>query len=714
MSKGTQTWTRREVAGFMAATIGLAGCRTAGSRPLQTGTASIDNTGTLLEAADATNGGRRISSLRSRSSSFEWLADDQLFRPLALLGRQPATDWHPEPVANLEADLSLSALSSSGFRAQLQVRSFGDSGAFLWRQSYRNTTRSTIASVRAISALDLDLRGGLGGLAVHCVRRDSDYSREALPFRDHLEIAGGQWNAPKYTGLVILEARPHSEFLVIGIQQEHGWVLSLDMVTERIRLRVRTEDMQRDVPHGQVLEAPAIFLGACKGTLDDAVNVALTHLRARVLPPPLAGTPWVSYDIWSTDAANVEENILEEIPFAARLGVELFYLDASWYRDSSRRGTGDWGKGLGSYTEDRIKFPRGLRHLSDQVHAAGMKFGLWVGPNVVDSTLVPAQIPEAWLATVDGSHRELNIDSWEHKLVQVCLGAREYAEHLKHELTRLVREYNLDWLKWDNSGIPGVPAACNRPDHGHLPEDGSATALINEYAVFRHLREAFPNLTIEQCGYGSRLDYGLAPFVRANWCSDTTFPSERVRANAMACATVFPSSCNASWIVREDQEFFAADAPFKLDAGIRSRMIGLFGVGTLNGQMSQRASLYPAAVLERLAANIMTYKRYRHLLSQRVSFPFPPYGRSPQGWESVQFTDESGTDAVVICFRGASTQAESALPLAQLRAAATYVVVSEDSKIERKLTGAELMESGLLAHLGTPGSSDIFHLRLAS
>ena len=118
--------------------------------------------------------------------------------------------------------------------------------------------------------------------------------------------------------------------------------------------------------------------------------------------------------------------------------------------------------------------------------------------------------------------------------------------------------------------------------------------------------------------------------------------------------------------------------------------------------------------MERLAANIITYKRYRHLLSRRVSFPFQPYGRSPQGWEAVQFTDESGVEAVVICFRGASTQSEIRLPLGQLRAAATYVVVSEESKTEQKITGAELMESGMLARLDNAGSSDIYHLRLAS
>jgi alpha-galactosidase len=424
------------------------------------------------------------------------------------------------------------------------------------------------------------------------------------------------------------------------------------------------------------------------------------------------GWPWVSYDIWSTDGANVEKNIHDEIPFAARLGVELFYLDASWYRNSSLKGTGDWGKGLGSYQEDRIKFPRGLRYLSDQVHAAGMKFGLWVGPNIVDITLVGQEIPENWLAHENGKPRELEIPSWEHKCAHVCLGSPAYADHLKEELTRLVKEYNLDWLKWDNSGLPGIPAACTRGDHGHAAGDGSEAALANEYAIFKHLHESFPELTLEQCGYGSRLDYGRAAYIRANWCSDTCFPSDRVRSNAMACATVYPSACNASWIVREDKEFFSYKEKHEIDAGVRSRMIGLFGVGTLNGQMSQRASLYPANILERLRENITTYKQFRHLLAQQVSYPFQPYGRSPQGWDAVQFTAADGTEAVVICFRSASSQVQSVLPLGRLRANATYRVRRTDANAEEKLSGADLMRSGLLVQLTLAGSSEILHLKV--
>jgi alpha-galactosidase len=341
-----------------------------------------------------------------------------------------------------------------------------------------------------------------------------------------------------------------------------------------------------------------------------------------------------------------------------------------------------------------------------------MKFGLWVGPNIVDVDLVGKEIPEQWLAYENGKRRELKISSWQNLVLHACLGCTDYANHLKTELTRLIRDYNLDWLKWDNSGLPGVPAVCTRGDHGHAPGEGSAAAIANEYAIFKHLHETFPQLTLEQCGYGSRLDFGRAEYVRANWCSDKTFPSDSVRANAMACGTVYPSACNAAWIVREDKEFFSYKDAHQIDAGIRSRMLGLFGVGTLNGQMSQRVSLYPPNVIERLKANIAVYKGFRHLLSRQISFPFQPYGRSPQGWDAAQFTDDDGGEAVVLCFRGASSQTRSVLRLSRLRSDAHYRVRRVDANSNDRVSGADLMKSGLLIDLPLAGSSEIVRIQL--
>ena len=699
--------TRRGVLGLGVATVVLASCRQLGARGSSDASAQIANQGSVVEFSAAGDGMLVLSSFRNAATHFEWAGPAKAFAPTFKYSDGASASWHPLPIKSSQNTITIRARSTGGVEGQLDLLAYADTGAFRWQQNFLNAGTAPIRDITRISALDLDLRPDLGRLVVHCVRRDGDYSREAQPFRTHLDIQGGGWNAPSHTGLIIVEAVGRSEFLVIGVQQERGWTFSLDQFDDHLRLSVTLHDMEKNIAPQGALPACPIFIGACGGDLDTAVNVALEHLRTRILAPALTGAPWVSYNIWSTDAKDVEKSILDEIPFAAAMGVDLFYLDASWYKNSSTRGTGDWGKGLGSYTEDRSKFPHGLRYLSDRVHAAGMKFGLWVGPNIVDAALVPHEAPLSWLALVDGKRAELNIPTWENKCLQVCLGSTEYAEHLKHSLAKLVEDYNLDWIKWDNSGIPALPARCNRSDHGHNQNDGSASALANEYAIFEHLHQKFPHLALEQCGYGSRLDYGLAGSIRANWCSDTCYPASRLRTNSLVCATVYPSAYNAAWIVKEDTELFEAKTDAVIDACIRSRMIGLFGVGTLNGQMSQRASLYPKKILDRLAANVPLYKRFRHLLFQQVSFPYQPYGTDPQGWQAIQFTGTSGSEAVLLCFRASSTQTTSLLALSRLHPLKSYRVRFIDGATESTMSGKELMEAGIFLSLPEPGASEI-------
>jgi hypothetical protein len=698
--------TRRDLLALGAATFAAGACQPALPARLRSPGLQLNNPGCALEFAPEPDGAIRLISLRNARTQFEWAARGQAVAPM-LASETAPLPWQPAGARWGSTSELIVAATSGDIEARLVIEAFAGTEAFRWCQDYRNTGTQTHRGVTGLGAIDLALNGNLDRLIVHCVRRSGDYTREALPFHGSVRVAGGRWNAPDYTGLVIIEAVGRGEFLVLGVQQERGWFFSLEPAQGRLRLSVTLGEMQRDIPAQGTVSACPVFIGTSHGDLDDAINLALRHLAAHLMPPPLAGAPWVSYNIWSTDDKDVEKNILDEIPFAARLGVDLFYLDASWYRGSSTRGTGDWGKGLGSYREDLRKFPQGLRHLSNEVHAAGMKFGLWVGPNIVDAALVPGEIPTEWLAMVDGQPAELTIPGWEDKCLQVCLGSRGYALHLGESLGRLVADFGLDWLKWDNSGIPALPARCNRGDHGHLPGDGSAAALANEYAIFASLRAKFPQLALEQCGYGSRLDYGLAADIRANWCSDTCFPAARLRANSLVCASVYPSGCNAGWIVREDTELFDAATTAVRDAGIRSRMIGLFGVGTLNGQMSQRASLYPQPLLDRLAENIRVYKRFRHLLYQQVSFPYRPYGTDPQGWQAVQFTDASAAEAVVLCFRGSSTQTTTNLVLNRLDPARAYAVTLVDQGSTSAASGRDLMDRGIYLALPEAGASEI-------
>jgi alpha-galactosidase len=291
------------------------------------------------------------------------------------------------------------------------------------------------------------------------------------------------------------------------------------------------------------------------------------------------------------------------------------------------------------------------------------------------------------------------------------LGNPEVVEHLKTNLSRIITEFQLDWLKWDNSGLPGQPTVCNRNDHGHQKGDGSYAALVGAYAIWEHLHKNHPDVVLEQCGYGSRHDYGLARFCRANWLSDASYPSRHVRENTLTASHLYPSFYNGAWIVL-DPEVQKQKDPGRLDMMYRSRMMGLFGFGTLTGKLlTERVSLYPKEVLDAARRNIPVYKRIRHLLAGDCYHLTPPSG-SAEGWQAAEFCKRDGCEAVVFAFRGTSTQSRYLLQLKGLKPETRYVVRSENQATEAVRTGAELARDGFIVELSKVDLSELLLLRV--
>jgi alpha-galactosidase len=520
-----------------------------------------------------------------------------------------------------------------------------------------------------------------------------------------ISLTGGAWNAPQQAGLLLLEAVDKGEFLLVGIEWERDWRYRIEKDADGRWLSIDLAGLSHDMAGGEALSTPRVFLGLAHGDLEQAFLTARRYLRSHVFPEPLKNWPWVVYDFWATDAEGVQAALLHEVEFAAKLGVDIFVHDASWYAGSSNKGTGDWGCGLGNYQDDREKFPMGLAAISQRVHASGMKFGLWVGPNVVDSRLVGTTIPKQWLARIDGKDLTLKPDGWESSVHQVCLGCREYLDFLKKELTRLVREYELDWLKWDNSGIPASPANCTRADHGHQPGDASYASLVGQYEIFDHLHSSFPDLILEQCGYGSRLDYGLARTIRSNWMSDASYPSESVRHDALVASCLYPSGDNGGWIVAEDKTLLErANDPAALDTIFRSRMLCLFGFGTLLGMLKDRISLFPEPVLEAARRNMAVFKRYRHLLQQDSYRLLDGAKDQPQ---AIQFVATSGDESVVMVFTAESKNKTVPLPLRGLRKNTDYEITFTNSHQTLQAASQDLLSKGIEVVLAPPVTSEV-------
>jgi alpha-galactosidase len=662
-------------------------------------------------------GGVQLQSLSNPRTKFEWVRTGTPMNPVWTAAGQSTSDWTSKKGTRKRAAagdrIEVVSRSKSGkISATTALQAFSDAPILEFQTEFQNTAKAPLREVTAFGPLRFALRVDIGELRVHAIRRN-EYGLETIPVNGKIALSGGGWNAPEYGGLLLLEAADKNEFLLIGIEWERGWRYRIEKEADGTWLSVDLADLTHDMAAGERLQAPRVFLGLAQGDREQAFLTARHYMQGHVFTPSLKNWPWVVYDFWATEAEGVEEALLREVEFSAKLGVDIFVHDASWYTGSSKKGTGDWGCGLGNYTDDRLKFPGGLAAISRTVHQAGMKFGLWVGPNVVDSRLVGTRIPKQWTAQLKGKELTLHPEGWESSVHQVCLGCREYIDFLKKELTRIVREFDLNWLKWDNSGIPGSPAGCDRSDHGHQAGDASYASLVGQYEIFEHLHATFPELVLEQCGYGSRLDYGLARTIRSNWLSDASYPSEHVRHNAMLANYLYPSADNGAWIVMEDKALLeSVNDPAALDTIFRSRMMSLFGFGTILGLLKERVSLFPEPVLAAARRNIPLYKRYRHLLQNDC------YHLSASADEAklqaIQFASPSGDEAVVLMFQAGSPQPSVQLPLRGLKRDTNYDVTFANGGPAKRMSGRELLFTGIAVALAQGVTSEVILLHTRS
>ena len=202
---------------------------------------------------------------------------------------------------------------------------------------------------------------------------------------------------------------------------------------------------------------------------------------------------------------------------AAALGVEMMVLDDGWFgkRDDDNSGLGDW-------FVNENKLPGGLNPLIQRVNALGMKFGLWVEPEMVseDSDLYRAH-PD-WALTLPGRAPAMG----RNQLV-LDLGRAEVVDYLTERLSTLLRENHIEYIKWDmNRNMSDVYSRILPPDR---QGEANHRYMLGVYRLLERLTDAFPDVLFEGCaGGGGRFDAGMLCYFPQIWCSDDTDAIERL------------------------------------------------------------------------------------------------------------------------------------------------------------------------------------------
>lgn len=278
---------------------------------------------------------------------------------------------------------------------------------------------------------------------------------------------------------------------------------------------------------GESYTAPeVVFVHSAEG-LDGISSRLHRSQRSRAVhsntPRPLVLNTWeaVYFD-------HDLDRLRELADTAAAIGVERFVLDDGWFggRRDDRRGLGDWWVSPDMW-------PGGLGPIVKHVKGHGMEFGLWFEPEMVnaDSDLV-RQHPDWVLGPRAGHPRE-----WRHQQV-LDLANPEAAAHIEKQVSALVAELGIDFIKWDHNR--DLMEAV-RTDASGVDRPAVHAQTVAFYGLLDRLRAAHPDLEIESCASGgARVDLGVLARTDRIWTSDCNDALERAQIQRWTSLLVPP------------------------------------------------------------------------------------------------------------------------------------------------------------------------------
>lgn len=264
---------------------------------------------------------------------------------------------------------------------------------------------------------------------------------------------------------------------------------------------------------GDTFETPEVIMsysaegfGKLSRIYHDAYRNNLIRSKYVEQPRPILVNNWEA-TYFDFDADKLY-HIAEE---ARNIGLDMFVLDDGWFgkRDNDWCALGDW-----EVNEEKIK--GGLPALAERIHGLGLKFGLWVEPEMIseDSDLYRAH-PD-WAFAIPG-----RVPNHSRNQLVLDMTREDVREYLLERLTTIVHDAKIDYVKWDmNRSVCDVyshVAAQNR--NGELYH----RYVLGVYDLLERFLAACPDLLLEGCsGGGGRYDAGMMYYSPQIWCSDNT------------------------------------------------------------------------------------------------------------------------------------------------------------------------------------------------
>ena len=393
----------------------------------------------------------------------------------------------------------------------------------------------------------------------------------------------------------------------------------------RMVMGLSHERLSYPLEPGDRIVAPEVIL-----TYSSAGVERISHNMHRCIRRHICRGPWrdrprpVLINSWEAAYFNFTgESLLMLAKKAAELGIELFVMDDGWFgrRDDDVTSLGDW-----HVNEEKLGGT--LKHLVDEINALGMKFGIWVEPEMIseDSDLYRAH-PD-WALVLPGKSPVLGRDQ-----LVLDLSRADVRENLYGQLCGVLDQANVAYVKWDyNRSI--VDAYSNvATDQGKVLYD----YMLGLYELLERLIERYPDILFEGCSAGGgRFDAGMLYYTPQIWTSDNTDAVDRMTIQ-YGTSFGFPASAMGAHVSACPNEINGRDVPISA-RGTVAMAGGGFGYELDLLTLPERAC-------EHIRRQIELYRDIEGLVREGLYYRLgSPVADDICAWE---FVSEDGSRAVV-------------------------------------------------------------------
>ncbi len=252
-----------------------------------------------------------------------------------------------------------------------------------------------------------------------------------------------------------------------------------------------------------------------------------------------------------------EEGMKQMMDDIASMGGELFVMDDGWFGDKYPRNNDHTS--LGDWTTDTRKLPNGVPGLVKAATERGIKFGIWVEPEMTNTVSELYEAHPDWI--IKAANRDI-VKGRGGTQVVLDMSKKEVQDFAFSVIDNVMKESpDIAYIKWD----------ANAP----ISMDFSNIAYWQGfYAMVERVREAYPDLTIQDCASGGgRANWGVLPWFDEFWVSDNTDALQRVYMQ-WGTSYFFPAIAMASHISATPNHtvFRTTSLKYRIDVAMSGRL----------------------------------------------------------------------------------------------------------------------------------------------